>query len=97
MNVESVLRRADGSRVLIQVNFQMRGNRAMYYVSVSLCQKGKRTWRNCHDSGQFLYGSMNMEERLTDVRACQLKFVSADEIHAVKNKLWQLLKPEIEW
>jgi hypothetical protein len=93
MKVEEILKRPDGSRVKIVVDFWadcFRSN-VTWAVQVSVCGPRKRTWMLVLDGNRFDY-------RFTDNRQAYIdsvneKFVTPEEILAVKTKLWMGLKP----
>jgi hypothetical protein len=93
MNHEQVIKRDDGARVKITVNFWINATRAEYDVYVYTCGKGKRTYRHCFDMDRWKYRALSMEDRRTYTQNEYLKFVSQEEINTAKLALWQLLNP----
>jgi len=92
---EKIIKRVDGSRVKITVEFSVSFFKqdAKYSVSVEKCEKGKRTWKYCLDRDSNTYRKLNQADRIERIKKANLELVSPEEIFEAKMELWQKLKP----
>lgn len=96
MTHEKVIKREDGSRVIIRVDFWMNSTTGpVYNVDVRYCAPGKRTFRDIFSSDDHEYRRLSMGERSAFVYYKQLEYVSVTEIYQVKLELWEKLKPTL--
>ena len=83
MRKETILKREDGSRVKIMVDFV---DYCKYEIRVSTCQKHKRTWVPVWD--RWERGANE-----TDKERLELEVVTKEEIYNAKLVLWEGIKP----
>ena len=95
INLEKTLKREDGKRIRIIVEFFSAHRSYEYRVNVLHCDKGKRTWRACCRMDSWTYRKMSMEERRKAVEMAQLDYVTEQEISAAKLELWESMRPEV--
>jgi len=95
---EKIIKRADGSRVKITVQFGVGffDEGAKYSVFIEKCEKGKRTWQDCLDRDSNTYRKLNQADRIERIKKANLELVSPEEIFEAKMELWQKLKPVME-
>ena len=94
--VEKTLKRDDGSRVKIRISINVghyRGDGAEYKASIIACEKGKRTWHTACNLDNYNYRDLSIDDRQKARSEAMLKVVSAGEILAVANELYDELKP----
>jgi hypothetical protein len=92
-NYEKILKREDGKRVRITVYFQEYRYQFQYTVSVHHCEKGKRTWKGCLNTGSHTHRSLSLEDRVVAVEKSYLDYVTEQEILDAKMSLWHLMRP----
>ena len=95
MQHEKIFKRADGSKVTINVSATLdyHAKGINYMVSVYVCQPKKRIFKNVFSGDDFSYRRLNNADRAAFILAKQLEVVTEAEILEVKTELWQLLKP----
>lgn len=93
--LEKTLKREDGKRIRIIVEFFSDYRSSKYRVNVLHCDKGKRTWMGCCNMDSGTYRKLSMEERRKAVEMAQFDYVTEQEILDAKLELWHLMKPAI--
>lgn len=94
ITAERIFRRDDGSRVKVMVRFKSHTYTGAEYVSeVLTCKKGKRTWEEVFDGGDYSYRCLSLKDRQKSREESMLKAASVAEIIAVSNDLYNKLKP----
>jgi hypothetical protein len=94
MRYEHTITRPDKTRYKIDVRFYLGRNDAPTYdIVVSKCDPGKRKFMYVHDSDNYQYRGLSMEQREKARNACYLEYVTPDEIHEAQLALWEKLKP----
>lgn len=95
--MEAILKRDDGTRVKITVEYysdSVYSSKSLEYkVIVSYCNKGKRTWMLTYNADGYKYRKLSMEERRIFVKESYLDYVTEKEILEVKLALWESIKP----
>jgi len=95
---KQILKRPDGSKVSIQVRLSVDYDHVgefIYEEEVEVCGKGKRTLIDPCDRESFQYRKLDMRERARYRHEVYRKVATAEEILAVKMKLWEMLKPTL--
>ncbi|CAG5001807.1 hypothetical protein DYBT9275_02745 [Dyadobacter sp. CECT 9275] len=90
----TLLRRPDGSKVEITVEFWVNIRKENYSVVVNFCAPGKRKFKPLYDSDTWQYRNLSLPERLEYARKKQLEVCTEEEIYEAKLKCWESLKPE---
>lgn len=93
MQHEKIIRKKDGSRVKIIVNFytdSFRNDGASYNHNVTTCKKGGRKFLEL-DGGNSYSNRTSIERR--KMREVKKETVTPDEILQVKLELWEMMKP----
>lgn len=95
MRHEKIIRRGDGSRVKIEISTYIDYSRRPVYRidSVTMCEKGKRTWTGHCFKNDFRYRSLKHEDRIKYATEKFLEIVTEDEMWQAKLELWEKLKP----
>ena len=95
MKHEKIIKREDGTKHKIYVNFYVESfrNEMDWRVEVYKCGPRKRNYGSVVDSDHWERRKLSMEEREKYDMEIYLQHVSADEIHQAKLELWQMLKP----
>ncbi len=93
MRHEKVIKREDGSRVKIDVDFREDHSDVTYGINVLTSSKGKRKFRETVNSDDWDRRSLDMDKRPAHDMKIYLKHVTAEEIQSAKLELWEKLKP----
>ncbi|MCP4356295.1 MAG: hypothetical protein GY793_11870 [Proteobacteria bacterium] len=98
MRHEKIIRREDGSRIKIEVSVYMDGHgggKPRYDFTVTLCEKGKRTFKGVHNFDyDYTWRAMSMEDRKKYCKNKYLEYVSTEEVNQAFLELWEMLKPD---
>ena len=95
---KQILKRPDGSRVSIKVTLAVDHDHVgefIYKEEVEVCAKNKRTWTEAFDRDNYAYRRMDRTSREAYKLVAFRKVATAEEILAVKMKLWETLKPSL--
>lgn len=95
MTAEKIIKRENGSQVLITASFYIghsdpSGN---WSISVQTREKGKKKWLPVYNGDDYDYRKLSLEDRRKFIRDAELKFCTLEEMHDVKMELWNALKP----
>jgi hypothetical protein len=93
MRHEKIIKRDDGSRVEIAINFWENSDKPVYDVSLQVCDAGKRKFRRI-ETDDYQYRALSMDDRKKYMLKIFLEYVSAEEIQQAKLELWYKLKPK---
>jgi len=93
MTHEKIIKKDNGDRIKIRINFHEYSGRANYDVSASFCPKGKRTFTDINKSDHFEYRRLSLMERRTWDMDVILTHITTDDIYRAKIECWGLLKP----
>lgn len=97
MRHEKIIKRDDGSRVMLVVEFNADYRGVMWRVDVRRSAPGKRKFFDVVDTNDFDYRLQSFPEgRERWATNKMLEHVSKDEIMAAKLELYELLKPKKE-
>lgn len=95
MRYDKIMRLPDGRRVMISVKMSQYG--PLYeLIGVYICEKGKRTWKNCVDTDSIHYRKLDVTGRKQYKNDKILEFVTKDEIYQAKLEFWNSIKPKQE-
>lgn len=96
MKTEKILKREDGSRVKIIVDYYTERymQKQGYSTLVFTCEKGKRTWKPSFDEDCYRYRTLSMEDRKVFEEESKFNHVTEEELLDAKMLLWQMMKPE---
>lgn len=96
MRTEKILRREDGSRVKITVEYYTERymQKQGYSTLVFTCEEGKRTWKPSFDGDCYRYCTLSLEDRKVFEEESQLNHVTEEELLDAKMLLWKMMKPE---
>ncbi len=97
MQHEKIIKRPDGSRVRITIDFRNDWNRKdpEWTFRVDTCEKGKRTWIGPYDSNNYSFRQLSMADRAKACREASLRRASPQEIEAAMLELWEKLRPSL--
>ena len=98
MRHEKILKRADGTKIRVKVNFWVEsyGNTDPNYdVSIHYCSPKKRTWYGVVDTNCVLYRRESRDGRNEIINQANLKYATPEEIHQAKLELWEKMKPKL--
>lgn len=93
---EKIIRRRDGSRVRIEVELTDDRKSYSYNTAVFACEKGKRTWKHPHDTNDYIYRGLSMEDRRKLAYDSQFSAVSKEELLQAKTEFWESLRPTLK-
>lgn len=93
MTHEKIIKKENGDRVKIRVNFHEYSGRANYDVTASFCLKGKRTFTDINDSNFVEYRRLSPSERRSYDMVRILEHVTIVDIMTAKVECWELLRP----
>jgi hypothetical protein len=84
MNIEKIIKRENGDRIRVNVSIGVSSIGDTYCrVMVEICPKGKRKFRNVHDSNDFDWRRLNLDDRAIAVKRTQLVHVTPEEVNSV--------------
>ncbi len=92
---EKILKRDDGSRVKILVDFcvvNFSDTGFKFFSDVRTCAKGKRTF-NVLNFDDYEYRALTIKERQEFYVQRQLEHVTKEELLQAKLELWEKMKP----
>ena len=97
MRYEKILKRQDGSRVRILVEFRAEWNaiKPVWDFVVHACEKGKRTWTTPCDSNDYSFRKLSMEDRAKLIREKSLLLASVEEVESAMLELWETIRPSM--
>jgi hypothetical protein len=99
MKTEHVIKREDGSKVMISVvsnhDLYKDGN-VVYRWDVKKQEKGKRKWVHILDTDNYSYRALSMEDRKSKRLSMYLEFVSEIEVLEAMTAHWNKMKPTSE-
>jgi hypothetical protein len=97
MRHEKIIKRADGSKVRINIEFRAdwSSSKAEWSFRVDYCEKGKRTWIPSCDRNDYQFRRLSMEQRSQAIREKSLSRASLQEIEAAMLELWETLRPSM--
>jgi hypothetical protein len=97
MRHEKVLKRADGSRVRINVEVLLDWSRkgTEWSFTVQRCEKGKRTWMSPCVDNDYAFRRLSQEAKEQWSREKYLALASAEEIESVMLELWGKMRPRV--
>lgn len=95
MRKETILKREDGSRVKVMVEYYTERyiQKDSYKTKVFTCKKGKRTWKPTFDCDCYKYRGLSMDDRREFEYQSQFDYITEEELLAVKMSLWEDMKP----
>lgn len=95
MRHEKIIKRPDGSKVLVKVVFSCDFTRLTpdWSFDVFTCEKGKRTWNAVCDRTSYGFRRLSSDERPQKIRDEFMRHVTAEEVEAAMLELWEQLKP----
>lgn len=96
MRHEKIFKRADGSKVKIDVNYYHDYNRSAWSFTVCLCAPKKRTWKNAVNTDAYMYRSLSHEDKLAYRARQKFEHVTKEEVLSVMLELWQNIKPTMK-
>lgn len=96
MKTETILNRADGSKIKISCTFNYNHTGYNYRISISKCEPRKRLFKviNVTDDYQYRLLPFGGPERSKFELNEYLKHVTVEEIQSAKILTWNTLKPE---
>lgn len=95
--MEKILKREDGTSVLIVVDFVNIGHGPIIEIRrVQRRGKNKRKWAPVFDDNDHNYRCLSYEERQKYEYEKQLYYVSKEELLHAKIELWETIKPKLE-
>lgn len=94
MTKETILKRPDGTKIKISVRVSLQSD-IYRYIDVRKCAPGKRTFIDVHDSDDYRFRRLDMEERRKHILSRQLEFVTEEEINQVCREIVEELYKEI--
>lgn len=83
--MEKVIKRTDGTKVKIIMSLVGLSPNELS-VSVSICEKGKRTFRPAINTDDHAYRKLGLQERREYIKEETLKHVSIDELDKMKQE-----------
>ncbi len=94
MTYEKIIVKENGDKVKIRIYFYIKSLSTPTYQiqSVSLCPKGKRTFKTI-EFDSYNYRLLSNEERIVYELNIYLQYISQDDINSAKLELWQKLMP----
>jgi hypothetical protein len=97
MRHEKILKREDGSRVSIRVEFysDWNANKPVWDFVVYACEKGKRTWTAPYNSNEYSFRQLSMDDRAKLIREKSLLLASSKEVESAMLELWETLRPSM--
>ena len=96
MKVEKIIKRDDGKRVKILVSVHVdhyRSSKVEYKSQVSVCEKGKRTWKGSCDCDGYTFRKLSMDDRSKFEYESQFNLITIEELNNAKLELWHKIKP----
>lgn len=98
MRHEKIIKRPDGSKVLIKVVFSCDFTRLVpdWSFDVFTCEKGKRTWNAVCDRTSYGFRRLSSDERSQKIRDDFMRHVTAAEVEVVMLELWEKLRPSAD-
>lgn len=96
MRYEKIIKRADGSKIKIEVLFYMDFRTPHYSVTIWNCLPRKRTYNIVSDKSNYQYRRLDAAQRKEYIQTSNLQFVTPEEIYQAKIELWETLKPAYE-
>lgn len=90
---EKIIKRADGSRVMIEVSLICDFLNYKYNFKVFYCEPRKRSFLALINRDDYSYSKLPPEEREKYCYDKYLNYVSEEEIHQAKTEIWEKLKP----
>lgn len=95
MKTEKIIKREDGSQVLITAGFYVGqfDDEPSWSISVNHRAKGKKNWLGTYSGDDYNYRKLNGEDREKFILDAQLNFCTLQEMNDVKMILWESLKP----
>jgi hypothetical protein len=94
MKHTEIIRRDDGSRVMIEVRLYVDPIVSNYSIDVSTCKPKKRTWVNVVDEFSYSFRKLAPKERREFRMKRQLEVATLDEINNAIEKCWMNAKPK---
>lgn len=96
MTHETILKRADGTKISIHVSLYVDNrNDCIWKVTVAICHPRKRSYSYVSKGDDYSWRRLSMEDREKATMAEYLKHVTAEEILAAKIDLWNAIKPTL--
>ena len=94
---EKIIKREDGSKVLIRAEiFARYGFQFIHTITVLYKTKHQRSWRGTYDEFNYKDRGITLKERRIKEEKAYLEYVTKEEVYAVKLELWEKMKPEKE-
>jgi hypothetical protein len=97
MRHEKIIKRSDGSKVRINIEFRAEWSRrtAEWSFSVDYCEKGKRTYFPSCNVDSYEFRKLSPPQKAQAIREESLKRASPEEIESAMLELWETLKPSV--
>jgi hypothetical protein len=97
MRHEKILKRQDGSRVRILVEFRVEwsASKPVWDFVVYACEKGKRTWTAPCNDNDYWFRGLSMEDQAKLKREKSLMLASVEEVESAMLELWETLRPSM--
>jgi len=95
LKYEKIIRREDGSRVKIELEFRHDYRNIEYVTAVFTCGKRKRTWEPTYDRDGYHYRGLSMDDRLEFAHDSQFSVISKEELLEAKTEYWESLRPSL--
>jgi len=93
--IEKTIRRDDGSRVKVKTYLSEVGYGVLgYEQEVTICEKGKRTWKRTYSQDDYIFRRKSLEDRKAHIIDCDRLYISDEERLVAKIELWESIKPQ---
>lgn len=93
MKHEKIIKREDGSKVKLIVNFFEYRDMPEFIVSGYICNPRKHKFIELHNGDDYQYRALSIEDRKKYDYDKILKYATEQEIYDTKIELWEKLKP----
>ena len=94
MRHEKIIKREDGSRVVIVASFHFASwAKELYTCDVYCIEPKKRKRKLCFDDDSWAFRQLSMSERQEYIKEQNLKFATQDELYQAKLECWAKLRP----
>ena len=91
--MEKILKRKDGTRVKISVDFYESRGKLQWKISVHTCGKRKRKFLPVFDSNCYVYRRLGSDGRSAHIREKQDAVTTPEERQEILSECWMSLRP----
>lgn len=95
MRHEKIFKNNNEGRLKIVCSVYLEFHRSVKWnVTIYICKKGKRTWKDIIDTDNYSFRALSIEDRQKFIKQKNIEIAGIDRINETMLELWQMMKPK---